>query len=93
MDEEVIATMFAEHNLTLEQLDPHLPPAYCPDSGEQGKGGSILNLVYRALALKKIRDKAAKSKEKDSRARAEKEAEEKKAAESLQQEGTGEGTG
>jgi len=59
LDEGVIATMFAEHNLALEPLDPHLPPAYSPDAGEQGKGGSILNLLYTALALRKIREQQA----------------------------------
>ena len=61
LDEGAIATMFAEHNLALEPLDPHLPPAYTPDAGAGGKGGSILNLVYAALALRKIREKRAQA--------------------------------
>ena len=56
MNDRIIKTMFKELDMQLSDLDPNMPPTINPNLPEFGKHVSHLNLVYTAMALKKMKD-------------------------------------
>ena len=60
-----IVEMFEAAEIELEPLDPSLPPGYSPNNGWFGDTGSALDLLYKALMIKRARDKEDKQRLKD----------------------------
>ena len=56
MNDQIIRNMFKELDMKRPDLDPNMPPAINPNAPEFGKHLSHLNLVYTAMALKKMKD-------------------------------------
>lgn len=60
MKDSEIVEMFEGLEVECEELDPSLPPGYSPNNGWFGKTGSVLDLLYKALMIKRARDKEEK---------------------------------
>ena len=56
--------MMKQRNLFVEELDDMVTPGYNINEGDQGVKCSVVDLVHRALAIKKISDDLNKTVEK-----------------------------
>jgi hypothetical protein len=65
MRDREIVEMFEALEIELEHLDSSLPPGYSPNNGWFGKTGSVLDLLYKALMIKRARDKEDKQRLKE----------------------------
>ena len=60
-DDEHIHEIFEEFEFDFEKLDPNLPPTYNLNKGYFGQPISILELTWRAIVLKKLKDEKNKN--------------------------------
>lgn len=56
LTENQIKLMLKHMEIVADEMDPSLPPGYTPNNGWFGKQGTILDLAYRALLIKRARD-------------------------------------